>query len=489
MLYQVIRDHFETFRLEAARAQDRDGLPRFIEEEFRDFLRCGFLAGGFARLHCGRCGLDRLVPFSCKGRAVCPSCGGRRMAERAAHLVDDVFPVVPVRQWVLSLPHRLRYLLAWDHPLCRAVSGVFVRAVLGFLRRRARQFGARNGRGGAVAIIQRFGAALNLNVHVHALVLDGVYVEESGIIRFRDVMPPTDEEMDRLLATIDRRVHRLLARRGVLDDLGDVSAADAWREEAPVLAGIAGAAVQGRRGLGERAGTAVRRCGTSPELPALVPSGRGPCHARGNGFDLHAAVVVSARDRARLERLCRYALRPPVAADRLHLTADGQVVLDLRHRWADGTTQLLFEPVELLERLAALTPRPRINLLLYYGVLGARSAWRSRLRASEAEMPVGAGQPETAVASSSHRAAGTPSHTNQLWAQLMQRSFGFDVLACPRCGDRLELIALIEDPAVIRRILSHLGLPTDVPAARPARPPPLPLGRSDPRYDEDISVP
>ena len=129
VLYQVVRDHFETFRAEAARVYERDVLPRFIEEEFRGFLRCGFLAGGFARFHCGRCGLDRLVPFSCKGRAVCPSGGGRRMAERAAHLVDDVFPVVPVRQpgvpaarflrggveWVLSLPHRLRYVLAWDH--------------------------------------------------------------------------------------------------------------------------------------------------------------------------------------------------------------------------------------------------------------------------------------------------------------------------------------------------------------------------------------
>ncbi len=97
------------------------------------------------------------------------------MAERAAHLVEDVFPVVPVRQWVLSLPHRLRYILASDHALCRAVSGVFVRAVLGWLRRRARQAGVPGGRGGAVAIIQRFGAALSLNVHVHALVLDGVY--------------------------------------------------------------------------------------------------------------------------------------------------------------------------------------------------------------------------------------------------------------------------------------------------------------------------
>jgi len=73
---------------------------------------------------------------------------------------------------------------------------------------------------------------------------------------------------------------------------------------------------------------------------------------------------------------------------------------------------------------------------------------------------------------------------------LMQRSFGFDVLACPRCGDRLELIALIEDPKVIRRVLSHLGLPIEVPTARPARPPPLPLGRSEPWYDaDDVTAP
>ena len=301
--------------------------------------------------------------------------------------------------------------------------------------------------------------------------LDGVYVEEGGILRFHEAMPPTDDEMDCLLATIDRRIHRLLARRGVLEDLGERSAADPWREEAPVLAGIATASVQGRRALGDRAGAAVRRCGASAELLVLAPSGRGPCHARGNGFDLHAAVVVPPRDRARLERLCRYTLRPPIATDRLHLTADGPVMLDLRHRWADGTTQLPFDPLELLERLVALTPRPRINLLLYYGVLGARSGWRSRLQAREPEKPTAGGPCTTDVESSSRPAAPIPPRANWLWAELMQRSFGCDVLACPRCGDRLELIALIEDPKVIRRVLSHLGLPIEVPTARPARPP------------------
>lgn len=102
-LYQIVHDHFETFRAQAASLRDGDGLPRFVEHAFRRFLHCDSLAGGFARFRCGECGLDRLIPFSCKGR-LCSSCGGRRMAERAAYLVDRVLPDVPVRQWVLSLP-------------------------------------------------------------------------------------------------------------------------------------------------------------------------------------------------------------------------------------------------------------------------------------------------------------------------------------------------------------------------------------------------
>jgi hypothetical protein len=83
VLYHIVHDHFETFRAQATSVRDGEGLPRFVEHEFRGFLRCGWLAGGFARLRCDHCGLDRLVAFSCKGRALCPSCGGRRMAEAA----------------------------------------------------------------------------------------------------------------------------------------------------------------------------------------------------------------------------------------------------------------------------------------------------------------------------------------------------------------------------------------------------------------------
>ena len=137
VLYGVVQGELETF-LARARSRERT-VPRFVERKLRAYLRCGILAHGFVRVHCDECGLDRVVAFSCKGSGFCPSCGGRRMADTAAHLVDRVLPEVPFRQWVLSLPFALRYRLAYDAALTSAVPGVFVRTVFASLRRRARR--------------------------------------------------------------------------------------------------------------------------------------------------------------------------------------------------------------------------------------------------------------------------------------------------------------------------------------------------------------
>ena len=146
------------------------------------------------------------------------------------------------------------------------------------------------------------------------------------------------------------------------------------------------------------------------------------------------------------------------------------MVLQLRHRWADGTTHVVFEPTAFLARLAVLVPRPRVNLVLYHGVLAPRAAWRADVV-----------RRQTSVVPADTSATGTPVHapspsdhgSGSRWADLMRRAFGFDVLACPRCGGRLRLIALIDESAVTQRILRHLGLPSEVPEARPARAPPL----------------
>ena len=162
VLYGVVAGKLEAF---LARQRERDRLvPRFVERELRAFLDCGILARGFLRVHCDVCKLDRVVPFSCKGRAFCPSCGGRRMADTAAHLVDHVFPEVPVRQWVLSVPFALRYRLAYDSSLVRDVLQIFVRTIFASNRRRAGiPASNRQARCGAVAFIQRFSDALNLD--------------------------------------------------------------------------------------------------------------------------------------------------------------------------------------------------------------------------------------------------------------------------------------------------------------------------------------
>lgn len=333
-----------------------------------------------------------------------------------------------------------------------------------------------DGRGGAVAIVQRFGGTLNLNVHVHALVLDGVFARErAGTLGFHSAPRLTALDVAEVLATVEPRIGRLLDRRGLGDRDGDGGAPDAWADEAPVLAGLAAASVQGTVALGRKRGTRVQRLGEPPEegeAPAL-----GGCHAHSRGFDLHAGLVVPAGQRERLERVCRYALRPPVARERLSLTGGGQVLLQIRQPWRDGTTHLVFDPVEFLGRLAVLVPRPRINLIVSHGVLGPRAAWRPevvRRETSENGRDVGlteaptARVPEADTPQTARRRA-----RGQCWAELMRRTFGFDVLACPRCGSRLRLIALIEEAAVIERILGHLGVPTAIPAPRPARGPPF----------------
>ena len=133
------------------------GLRQFVEREFREFLLCGMFEAGVARFQCEGCAREHLVPFSCKGRGFCPSCGGRRMTERAAHLVDEVLPWVPVRQRVLTVPYRLRYQMAWNHGLSRAVLRVYTRVLGDVYRRGARARGIDGGQTGMVTALQRAG--------------------------------------------------------------------------------------------------------------------------------------------------------------------------------------------------------------------------------------------------------------------------------------------------------------------------------------------
>jgi hypothetical protein len=127
ILYGVVAENLEAF---LARQEQRERIvPRFVEREFRAFLDWEIPAHGFLRIHCDECGLDRILPFSCKRRSLCSSCCSRRMADTAAHLVDWVFPEVSVRQWVLTLPYTWRFRMAYDSKLVAAIHRIFVQSV------------------------------------------------------------------------------------------------------------------------------------------------------------------------------------------------------------------------------------------------------------------------------------------------------------------------------------------------------------------------
>ncbi len=136
---------------------------------------------------------------------------------------------------------------------------------------------------------------------------------------------------------------------------------------------------------------------------------------------------------------------PPIASERLSLTPDGRVLLELRRPFRDGTTHVCFDPLTFLERLAALVPRPRVHLFTYHGVLAPAAAWRE----SVVPEPV----PDEVEASSCDRDASEDPHDTaraSRWAQLMKRVFEIDVLICEHCGGRRRVIAFVTETSCRR---------------------------------------
>ena len=138
-LHKIIRENYQqVFHDSEVKGTT---FPYHLKREFSSYLNCGVLSKGFARFHCGHCQKDKLVAYSCKRRAVCPSCSGRRMADTAKHLVDHVVPDVPVRQWVLSLPYAHRFLLSSHPKILTSTIGIFNRAITSFYEKKAKSFG------------------------------------------------------------------------------------------------------------------------------------------------------------------------------------------------------------------------------------------------------------------------------------------------------------------------------------------------------------
>ena len=391
-LYRVVQAHLDTYLAFVDIETGGAGLPTFVTDEFDAFLACGILADGFLRLSCDGCREEKLVAFSCKRRGICPPCGARRMHEAAAHLVDNVIPKVPVRQWVLSFPIPLRALLAVHPELLAPILQIIHRAIATFLIERT---GIKRDQAaaGAVTLIQRFGSAANLNIHLHALVLDGVYdnlyaVDTSGIPDesmpapaalvpiFHPAGAPTHGALQALLARIITRILRPLTQLSYLvEEDGEIYLAGSATDPDDVMTPLQAAAANYRIAQGPRAGQKVLSPQLAPRHLARGGESSALC-ANAHGFSLHACVRVAADDRQGLEQLCRYFTRPAISNERLSVNRAGQVVLKLKTAWREGTRRHVMAPMEFMQRLAALVPRPRLHLIRFHGVLAPNAKLR-----------------------------------------------------------------------------------------------------------------
>ncbi len=318
-----------------------------------------------------------------------------------------------------------------------------------------------------MTVIQRFGSALNLNVHIHSLIADGVWTNDGdGSPRFVPLRL-RDEDVLAVLRRVERCVFRAMVRRGLLGSTEDecVPTGPEVEPERQLELGLVAASASLRVASGPRAGLMVRRVGRPRPRREGPGSRRRRMQARFEGFDLHAGVRIGARQRDRLEKLSRYLLRPSLCLERLSLREDGLYQYLFKRPWSDGTSGVVLSPHELMEKLAALIPIPRANLVRYHGVLAPAAHGRKEI------VP----QPTEAAASCRKPPPGGWAAPDRVpWAQLLRRVFGVDVLRCAGCGGRRRLVAEVTDPAAIAAILDHLGLEPDTFGAVPARAPPYP---------------
>lgn len=420
-LFQVVRDYSDEFeRVYPERYQKGYGYWRpIIRTSIDKFVKCGDLKEGFARVRCPECGKEFFVAFSCRQRGCCPSCDQKRAIMLALRLNAQVFDNVPHRQWVFTIPKRLRVYFRYDRSLlgklCHAAYQT-VRDVFALER------DGRKGVAAMVGAVQTFGDLMNWHPHIHAVVADGVFDESGRFVALPDAQKHRADEF------WQDRVFALLLDTHKLDE-STVGSMKAWRH---------------------------------------------------SGFGVDTSVRIAANDQAGMSRLVGYISRCPLSLARMVTrTADGKVVYRASHArcWAfpkSGEQTVMegiprnheiFEPLDFLAEMTQHVPNKGEHQIRYYG----HYSNKSRGIREKTQMAALASKPTQTLTQQQLRFRLT-------WAALIKLVYEVDPLKCPDCGGTMKIVALIDhdrQPDVVENILRHCGLwreprqraPPDTPVA------------------------
>jgi hypothetical protein len=391
ILFEVVKKHYRTWKRNA-----QNPVSRHVEKAFEKYLECGNPANGFACAHCGCCHTDFFIAFSCKKRGICPSCNTRTMVATAAHLIEHVIPLVPMRQWVISFPLRIRHYLL-EHVIRQDVLEIVVEEIKKKVL--ACSPNIPNAHIGAVSFIQNFGSTLNVHPHFHLIVADGLFYVEGEELQFHETAL-TQDDIRATQKSIQEHVLRYFGKRG-------------WF--------------------------------SNDEIEKMLTY-------ENSGFSLDASVRIHSWDREGLERLIRYCARPCFAGENLRWNGR-RLVYHLSKPTHKGQTSIQLDPLEFLDKISALIPLPHRHLRHYHGVFAPNSPLRKRVVACAKR------RLDQTISPSIRNVVERAKRVSLDWARLIARIYEVDPLICSRCGNRIKILGFVTHKSEIYRILRGIGWP------------------------------
>ena len=329
------------------------------------------------------------------------------MHDLTEHIMNNVLPDAPVRQWVISPPFELAPLLAVRPKVLSYFVRCFVGAVSKHLKTSAKCKEDERIHTGSIAFIQRFTKTLSIFPHAHVIFVDGVFVEkEDGELVFREVEPPTEKDLLQVGKIVFQKMETYLMRHGYLDEEPtELDALEKWWLSATKESSL----------IGQRSEKKKFSHGTDF-----------------GGFSIHAGVRIKKADRRGREKLVRYAARPPFSEKQMTLLPDGSIRFELRTPTKSGQRQVNFHPVQFLRRIAWQIPPPYTNMVRYFGVFAATHTCRNTVVPRNLSLKLVQPPDETRV----YRVP---------WAILLAKIYDLDAEACPKCGGTLKPVSAVTE--------------------------------------------